>query len=307
MRTPHKINSRRISVVIPTYNRGSILADTLRMLLRQDYDDYEIIVVDQSPKCSPEVEEVIAAVPEKIRYLRLNVPNLPSARNAGVRAATGDIIAFIDDDVEIGRDYLKTHARHYDDRLVGGVTGVTLSRVNTCTDVQIQATLRAHEARLVLEDGRAHLSWMVGGNTSYRKDAIVAAGMSDERFFGGACAEDADLSVRVRHLGFVLLFDPDIHLVHLEAPTGGCENRSSSETKETERLLLYAYFLLKNRRIIGTAPVLRALLGAYRRFALTRRTLLGGPIVILEKQFTFLKSLRRALSCVADSRLPVVE
>src|SRR5882762_11172627 len=94
--------SRRMSVVIPTYNRGSILADTLRMVLQQDYDDYEIIVVDQSTECSPEVEEVIATAAEKIRYLRLHVPNLPAARNAGVRAATGDIIAFIDDDVEIG-------------------------------------------------------------------------------------------------------------------------------------------------------------------------------------------------------------
>src|SRR5437588_4679320 len=64
MSMPHEIASPRISVVIPTYNRGSILSDTLRMVLRQDYDNYEIIVVDQSPKCSPEVEEVIAAVPE---------------------------------------------------------------------------------------------------------------------------------------------------------------------------------------------------------------------------------------------------
>ena len=304
---PPEITSRRISVVIPTYNRGSILSDTLRMVLRQDYDDYEIIVVDQSPKCSPEVEEVIAAVPEKIRYLRLHVPNLPAARNAGVRAATGDIIAFIDDDVEIGPEYLKTHVRHYEDHLVGGVTGVTLSPLNTRTDDQIQATLRAFEARLVLGNGRAHLSWMVGCNSSYRKGAIVAAGMSDERFSGGACAEDADLSVRVRHLGYVLLFDPDIHLVHLEAPTGGCENRSNSETKETERLLQYAYHLLKNRKIIGTMTVMGALIRYYRRFAVTRRALRGGPAVVLKKTFTFLKSVRRVLLCVADKALPLAE
>jgi GT2 family glycosyltransferase len=276
------------------------------MVLRQDYDDYEIIVVDQSTECSPEVEEVIAAAPEKIRYLRLHVPNLPAARNAGVRAATGDIIAFIDDDVEIGPDYLKAHVRHYDDHLVGGVTGMILSPANKCTDGQIQATLRAHGVRLVLEDGRAHLSWMVGCNSSYRKDAIFAAGMSDERFSGGAWAEDADLSVRVRHLGFVLLFDPDIRLVHLEAPSGGCENRSNSEAKETERLLLYAYYLLKNRRIVGTMSVMTTLASSYRHFAVTRRTLRGGPVLVLKKTCTFLKSIRRALSCVANDSLPLV-
>jgi glycosyltransferase involved in cell wall biosynthesis len=302
----HGLASRRMSVVIPTYNRGSLLADTLRMVLRQDYDDYEIIVVDQSTERSPEVEDVIAAAPEKIRYLRLLVPNLPAARNAGVRVATGDIIAFIDDDVEIGPDYLRGHVRHYDDHLVGGVTGVTLSLANKCMDGQIQATLRAQGARLVLEDGRAHLSWMVGCNCSYRKDAILAAGMSDERFSGGAWAEDADLSVRVRHLGFVLLFDPDIRLVHLEAPAGGCENRRNSEAKETEHLLLYAYFLLKNRRIVGTMSVVTALARSYRHFAVTRRTLRGGPVLVLRKTYTFLKSTRRALSCVANNSLPLV-
>jgi glycosyltransferase involved in cell wall biosynthesis len=302
-----ELRSRRVSIVIPTYNRGPMLANTLRMALQQDYEDYEIIVIDQSAECPPQVEAVIAAAPGKINYHRLQTPNLPAARNEGVRAATGDIIAFIDDDVEIGPDYLRTHVRHYDSHLVGGVTGVTLSCDNNCIEHYIRETLRSHEARLILEDGRAHLSWMVGCNSSYRKDAILAAGMSDERFSGSAWAEDADLSVRVRHLGFVLLFDPDIRLVHLEAPTGGCENRGNSETKETERLLLYTFYLLKNRKIIGTMSVISSLARSYRRFAVTRRALQGGPIFIVNKTRAFLKSIRRALLCVADDTLPLLE
>ncbi len=285
----------RISVVIPTYNRGPILAATLKMVLTQDYHDYETIVVDQSAECSPEVEDIIATAAKSIRYLRLPEPNLPAARNAGVRAATGDIIVFIDDDVEIGPEYLKRHARHYGDQTVGGVTGVTSAPPKKSSDDQIAATLRTYEATVVHEDGRAHLSWMVGCNSSYRKSAIVAAGMSDERFFGGACAEDADLSIRVRHLGFVLLFDPDIQLIHLQALNGGCENRDSSETKETERLILYTYFLLKNRKIIGTMRVIGNLARSYRRFAVTRKALRSGPLVVIQRTCTFMRSTRQAV------------
>lgn len=303
----HEVGSYRVSVVIPTYNRGAILAATLKILLQQDYDNYEIVVVDQSPQCCPEVEHVIAAAPEKIQYLRLDVPNLPAARNAGVRAATGEVIVFIDDDVEIGADYVRSHLRHYNDQSVGGVTGVTIPRSHKFTQEHIHYALRAHEAILVHADGKAHLSWMVGCNSSYRKDAIVKAGMSDERFSGSAWAEDADLSVRVRHLGFVLLFDPDIRLVHLEAPAGGCENRRDSEKRELERLLLYSYFILKNRRIIGTMFAINALVRSYRRFAVTRKALRSGPFFFLKRTCTFLKSARRALLCVGNDALPLID
>lgn len=296
----------RVSLVIPTYNRGSIAAKTIRMALQQDYDDYEVIVVDQSACCSPDLEEVIKGAPDKLRYLRMEVPNLPAARNAGVRCSTGDVIVFTDDDVEIGSDYLRMHARHYCDASIGGVTGLTLLPGMKPDNITVGASRITGLTRL-FDDGSAHVSWIPGCNGSYRKSAIIAAGMSDERFTGSGWSEDADLSVRIRHLGFTLRFDPDIHLVHLELRIGGSENRLNSDAKLAEHLRLYAYYLLKNRRITGTVPMLYDLIRAYRRFALTRRTLRGGPTAILENHRIFLQSVRRALSCVANAGLPVIE
>lgn len=296
----------RLSVVIPTYNRGSTLANTLRMALQQEYDDYELIVVDQSARCSREVEEIIEGTPDKIRYLRLEAPNLPAARNAGVRAAAGDVIVFIDDDVEIGPGYLRAHARHYHDPSIGGVTGLTLPPGAKADTGIVGSSMITGFVRL-LEGGSAHVSWIPGCNGSYRKSAVVAAGMSDERFTGGAWSEDADLSVRVRHLGFALLFDPDIRLVHLASGVGGSENRLDSDAKLTEHLLLHAYFLIKNRRIIGTVPALSDLMKSYRSFALSRRTLRGGASVILRNHCIFVKCVRRAFLCVGDASLPVIE
>ena len=90
-------------MVIPTYQRGDVLADTISMALRQDYRNFEVIVVDQSPETPPRVRALLKASADRpLRYLRLSTPNLPGARNAGVRAATGEIIVFIDDDVVIG-------------------------------------------------------------------------------------------------------------------------------------------------------------------------------------------------------------
>jgi glycosyltransferase involved in cell wall biosynthesis len=54
------------------------------------------------------------ATGDRIRYIRLPEPNLPAARNAGICAAKGDIILFVDDDVRIEPDYIAAHVGNYE-------------------------------------------------------------------------------------------------------------------------------------------------------------------------------------------------
>src|SRR5207244_1748293 len=96
----------RVSVIIPTYNRGAVLCDTIAMSLDQTHSDYEVIVVDQTASVDSKVRAYIDSLGGRIQYCRLSKPNLPAARNAGVRLATGAIVIFIDDDVRIPRDYV---------------------------------------------------------------------------------------------------------------------------------------------------------------------------------------------------------
>ena len=104
-----------VSVVIPTYNRGEVLCQTMALALAQDYPDFEVIVVDQSAAPPQAVLSFVRTAPTGLRYFRLSTPNLPAARNFGVGQARGEIIVFIDDDVIVGPEYAAMHARNYRD------------------------------------------------------------------------------------------------------------------------------------------------------------------------------------------------
>ena len=103
----------RVSVVIPTLNRHGPLARVLASVLIQQLPAHataEILVVDNSPDGN--AEALVASLVAKgrpdlpMRYLAVPKPGVATARNAGIAAATGNWIAFIDDDEEAAPDWL---------------------------------------------------------------------------------------------------------------------------------------------------------------------------------------------------------
>jgi glycosyltransferase involved in cell wall biosynthesis len=122
-----------ISVVIPTRNRPALAVEAARAALRSHYpsDRFEVIVVDNGSGSDdrvvlPDVETNGGA---KVRLLQEEIPGGSNARNAGLFAAEGEIVAFADDDVLVDRNWLASYAKAFarSDR-VGGVTGLTVPR-----------------------------------------------------------------------------------------------------------------------------------------------------------------------------------
>jgi glycosyltransferase involved in cell wall biosynthesis len=289
---------QRISLIIPTYDRGEILSNTLAMALNQDYPDYEIIVVDQSKSVPDGVRRAIEDAHFRVQYIRMLHPNLPAARNAGARAASGEIIVFIDDDVVIGPDYVYSQARPYSDPSVGGVMGLTFDpgELEEPEIIEGKLKLNLYGPKAQLSNGVVQVSRLIGGNTSYRMKAFLEAGMSDERFTGSGWFEDIDLAVRVEHAGYVLLMDPRIRLRHLALPSGGCGNRqiANDDRKQEDRCRMYLFYCFKNRHILGAPTVFANLWWKYRNYAL------NGPLVrtprkMVERHWAFIRSLARAL------------
>lgn len=91
---------RKVSVIIPTYNRVHMVTQAIESILTQSYEDFEIIVVDDGS--TDNTQEVISRYvelhPQKIHYIFKQNGGCASARNAGIKAATGDFVAFLDSD-----------------------------------------------------------------------------------------------------------------------------------------------------------------------------------------------------------------
>jgi glycosyltransferase involved in cell wall biosynthesis len=85
-----------VSVVIPTYNRARVIGSAIGSVLDQSFGDVEIIVVDDGS--SDDSAAVLAAFGDRIRLIRQPNRGVGAARNTGVRAATGNWIAFLDSD-----------------------------------------------------------------------------------------------------------------------------------------------------------------------------------------------------------------
>lgn len=90
--------SSKVSVIIPTYNRGYIIRKSVESVLNQTYRDYELIIVDDGS--TDDTESVIRGYDDaRIRYCRLDVNGgVCAARNYGISIADGGYIAFQDSD-----------------------------------------------------------------------------------------------------------------------------------------------------------------------------------------------------------------
>lgn len=89
-RTPH------VSVVIPTRNREQMVAQAVESILTQDFKDYELIVVDDGS--TDNTADVLQRYEGSIRLIRQSNRGVSAARNAGIAASRGPLIAFLDSD-----------------------------------------------------------------------------------------------------------------------------------------------------------------------------------------------------------------
>jgi GT2 family glycosyltransferase len=130
---------------------------------------------------------------------------------------------------------------------------------------------------------------------SFRKEAILNAGMSDERFSGMGYGEDTDLSLRVGQLGYTLLFDPAIKLLHLQIKTGGCQLRDSAQEDrvDDEHCRLRLYLSLKHAGTFGLRKTLSSVWENYRSYAFNR-TIVRSPSITLLRHYRFGRNLLRA-------------
>lgn len=251
-----------VSVVIPTYKREEQLINTIRYILANKYEDFEVIVVDQTEKHTPEVAGALQLFRRRnnFRLIRIPVANLPLARNVGRRQAKGDIIIYIDDDVELGTNFVEAHATCYDDPEIGAVGGRIINMHGQAFDPTGNA-----KPGQILPDGtrtthfykteRTRIDWGMGCNMSFRKSVLAEINGFDERYRGAAKHEDIDAFVRVRQAGHTAIFEPSASLIHLKATEGGCRSEIEQLRRARSYLRSEALFCMVSGR--GIFPTIK--------------------------------------------------
>lgn len=219
-----------LSVVLCTWNRAALLGGALEALGRQvDPPPHEILVVDNaSEDHTPGILADAARAMPVLRPLREPRPGLSHARNAGVAAARGTLVAFTDDDVRVGESWMRrvaaAAARYPDAAFLGGP-------VRPAWGAPVPSWLTtAHWAPLGIQDhgsepfrvDRLRRVCLIGANLIVRREALAAGGAFDPRVqrvgAAGGTTEDHELQARWWAAGLHGLYVPDVDVHALVGP-----------------------------------------------------------------------------------------
>ncbi|WP_042341277.1 hormogonium polysaccharide biosynthesis glycosyltransferase HpsN [Calothrix sp. PCC 7507] len=313
-----------ITVIIPTYGREEILCDSVNDVLKQDYPNFEILVVDQTPKHKPEIQAYLEELAKagKIKWFHLDWASLPGARNYGVRRSDGEIILFIDDDVKLTPGFLTAHVKNYlQNPEVGAVAGRVFDRMKLADAVEGKTQGDANYKEIEYLPPQAMdpgIAWYYidlvhtikpqqvlttrGCNMSFRREIFSIHKLRfDERFRGSAVREESDFCLRLRQTGYKIWYDPDAALVHLGEETGGCHDISMRSLKY--QLTFYHNHFLLGLKNLNANQALRLYARLFDCHVLGRPPChkSGSPIKILTRGFFYILGFLKALATVIQS------
>ena len=197
----------RISVVICTYNGAANLNACLNACCSLEYPDFEVLVVDDGS--TDQTPEIAASFPE-VRYFRQNHGGLSNARNFGAAQASGDLIAYTDDDCQPDVDWLFWIARSFENPRIGAAGGPNLPPSPEGLQEAIVASATGAPSHVLSEDLRAeHLP---GCNLVLRREALDSVEGFQPQFV--TAGDDVDLCWRLLDQGWELAFAPAAFVWH---------------------------------------------------------------------------------------------
>jgi len=222
----------KVSVVVASYNAARTLQVCLDSLQRQNYPVCEIILVDDG---STDSTPQIAALNPSVRYFRhLQNLGLSVARNTGITAATGEIVAFTDADCRADEDWLRYLVGDLLDSEFAGMGGPNLLPPE---DSAVAAAVMASPggpAHVMLTDRQAE--HIPGCNMAFYKWALEEIGGFDPVFH--KAGDDVDVCWRLQQAGYKIGFSPGGFVWHYRRATIQAYLKQQHGYGEAEALLV---------------------------------------------------------------------
>lgn len=200
----------RVSVVVCTYNGSRTIRGCLEGLLKLDYSDFEVIVVDDGSTDATAVVVGEFAHRDNFRVISTENLGLSSARNTGMRAATGEIIAYLDDDAFPDPHWLTYLASTFMTTSHAGVGGPNIAPPGDGLVADCVANAPGNPHHLLISDREAE--HIPGCNMAVRKTCLEAIGGFDPLF--RVAGDDVDVCWRLRQQGWTLGFSPAAMVWH---------------------------------------------------------------------------------------------
>jgi GT2 family glycosyltransferase len=190
---PEDVSWPRVSVVVCSYNGARTLRDTLEGLARLQYPSFEAIVVnDGSTDATPAL-----AAEYDVRLINTDNRGLSSARNTGWQAASGEIVAYIDDDAYPDPHWLHYIAYRFMTGDWVGVGGPNIAPPGDGAIAECVANAPGGPVHVLVSDREAE--HIPGCNMAFWREALAAVGGFDPRY--RAAGDDVDLCWRLQQRG----------------------------------------------------------------------------------------------------------
>jgi cellulose synthase/poly-beta-1,6-N-acetylglucosamine synthase-like glycosyltransferase/peptidoglycan/xylan/chitin deacetylase (PgdA/CDA1 family)/spore germination protein YaaH len=209
--------SPSVAVVVPAYNEEKVIVQTVTSLLACDLaSQFEIIVVDDGSSDATYCAATSAfAGHPRVRVFTQANGGKPAALNFGIAQTQAEVVVALDADTVFARDTIAKLIRHFEDPQIGAVAGNAKvgNRINLLTRWQALEYLTSQNL-----DRRAFsilncITVVPGAVGAWRRELIERAGGFDR----STLAEDADLTMAIRKLGYAIVYD-DEAVALTEAP-----------------------------------------------------------------------------------------
>jgi glycosyltransferase involved in cell wall biosynthesis len=244
----------KLSIIIASYNRAESLLQFLRELSHQIVPvgvDWEVVVVDNNSTDGTKsaLAPLIEQNPERYKYLLESRQGKSIALNSGLRAATGEILVFTDDDCIPDPNWLVTIAKEFKSDPALGVLG---GRVELYDKQDRPVTIRNFPERTLIESRDQLFLFLIGANMSIRRKVLDAVGEFDP-FLGpgsriGAVMEDLDLLYRVFREKFKIVYSPDVLVYHNHGRTTDAQIQALNHRYVVGRGAFYCKHILGGDR-----------------------------------------------------------
>jgi GT2 family glycosyltransferase len=235
----------RFSVIVPTHQRRERVVHNVEALAKQELASFEVVVVDDggSDGTATALRELNPPFP--LTVLEQENSGAAEARNAGTRAAGGEILLFLDDDMEADPAMLAEHDRCHREGadLVVGDMPLHPDSPQNLLSVGVGLWASSRRERLTTDGGKIGPDDLLTGQMSISREAFDRVGGFDTSFtreglFGG---EDIDFGLRVVKAGFSVVYNPAaISYQYYDVDPGAYLRRTREAGRSEEELVLKA-------------------------------------------------------------------